>query len=180
MRQIHEDYCAQMLGSLRNQKTCDWCKDFRVPAMPRTGLCNRCNAIKKKLRRVEAQIKLLSQAGKPISLRLDRELHIQRSKAESAKSEGQKYGAPFDADLTDTTLESEFRFISKHAAGKDFFYGLTNFLNYGFGINQRRYIFYLLSSMSREIMRRSGRDAVRYQTLTDESETRAVGAKPED
>jgi hypothetical protein len=44
--------------------------------------------------------------------------------------------------------------LSERFVGKDFFNGLATPLNHSFALNQRRYIFYLLSLMNREWMRK--------------------------
>ena len=86
--------------------------------------------------------------------------------AQGAQIEGRKYGKVFEDDLADTTLEYEFRFLSTQSTGKDLFFGLTNSLNYSFSVNQRRYVFYLLSLMSREIRRKKRRGHAMYEVAT--------------
>lgn len=157
MQHIPEDYCAEFMDYLRAQVTCEWCRHPNEPVMPRVGLCSHCNRIRLQLNRIEARAEAVNRRYGGIPHRLDWDLRVQRAMVEKAKHEGRKYGRFFDEEFTDTKLEYEWRWLCERATGKDFFFGLTNSLNYSFSLNQRRYIFYLLSLMSREVMRKHRR-----------------------
>jgi hypothetical protein len=94
------------------------------------------------------------------------DVRVQRHMIENAKAEGETYRYFFDDDLLPLGLENEFRTLSAHF-GKDFFYGMANSLNHGFSLNQRRFLFYLLSLMNRESMRNSRRNRAQMVALDD-------------
>jgi hypothetical protein len=70
-------------------------------------------------------------------------------------------------------LENEFRKLSAHF-GKDFFNGMANSFNDSFSLNQRRFLFYLLSLMNRESMRKSRRNRGQMAALEDPPDGRVV------
>lgn len=168
MQHIPENYCADFLELLRNQTTCDWCKHPRESVMRRIGLCGHCNRIRKGLEKLEKDAAAYRQKHGDLRFDWDWDLRVQRKMVEGAQVEGRKYGKLFDDDFFDTTLEYEFRFLSKKSTGKDLFFGLTGPLNYSFGVNQRKYLFYLLSLMSREILRKNRRGHAMYEVATGE------------
>lgn len=85
------------------------------------------------------------------------ELEVQQAMVESAQGEGRRYGNFYNEDLNDLKFEHEWRMLSEHTVGKDLFYGIVDALNHSLSLNQRRYIFYLLSLMNREWMRANRR-----------------------
>src|SRR6185503_19322408 len=119
MQHIPEDYCSEFMDYLRNRVTCEWCHHPKEPVMPRIRLCGHCNRIRKGLERIEADAEAYRQQHGGIHHQLDRTLRVQRRMAQDAQTEGRKYGNMFDDVLADTTLEYEFRFLSKKATGKD-------------------------------------------------------------
>jgi hypothetical protein len=76
---------------------------------------------------------------------------------QSAQGEGRMYSQFYEEDLNDLKLEHEWRILSERYVGEDLFYGIVDALNLSLGVNQRRYIFYLLSLMNREWMRKNRR-----------------------
>ena len=125
--------------------------------MPRTGLCRHCNRIRLGLQKLEREAQKFIVEYGDLPPRLDFDLRTQRQMAEDARWEGCRYGSLFDDDFIGTKLEDEFRFLSKQLTGCDLFFGLTSALNYSFSQNQRRFLFYLLSLMSRGIVRKHRR-----------------------
>jgi hypothetical protein len=89
------------------------------------------------------------------------ELDVQRAMVESAQNEGRRYGRFYDEDLNDLKLEHEWRVLSEHSVGEDLFYGIVDALNASLDVNQRRYVFYLLSLVNREWLR-SNRRSIAY------------------
>lgn len=85
------------------------------------------------------------------------ELDVQEAMMQSALAEGKIYGQFYDENLNDLKLEHEWRITSGRCVGKDLFYGIVDALNASFNVNQRRYIFYLLSLINREWMRKNRR-----------------------
>jgi hypothetical protein len=154
MRLNSEDYCADLMANFRSRVTCKWCKHPDEPVKPRAGLCGHCNRIRLALKKIQAKAEAYRERYGALNQRLKWALEFQQVKVRQAKREGLKYGRFFDETFTDTKLENEFRFISGKFTGKDLFYGLTGPLNSGFGLNQRRFIFYLLSLMSRQYLRK--------------------------
>ena len=57
-------------------------------------------------------------------------------------------------DIGGLELEPEFSFISKRFVKKDLYHGDANLFDWTFNANQKKVIFYLLSLMSREYLRR--------------------------
>lgn len=85
------------------------------------------------------------------------DLRVQREMVADCQFEGRLYGRFFDDDLLPLGLENEFRRVSQHFVNEDLFNGMANSLNHSFSVNQRRYLFYLLSLMSRERLRKTRR-----------------------
>jgi hypothetical protein len=169
MQQIPEDYCAGFMEDVRNRVTCDWCKHPKEPAKPKSGLCGHCNRIRLGLEKLEAHAEPFIRERGGIPHDLDWALRVQRAMADGCKTEGRVYGRLFDEDFNDTKLEHEFRFIGKRVTGKDLFFGISNALNYSLSLNQRRYVFYLLSLMSREYHRQHRRGHAQYEVATGDA-----------
>ena len=105
------------------------------------------------------------------------QLDVQRAMVESAQMEGRRYGRFYDEDMNDLKLEHEWRALSERCVGKDLFYGIVNELNYSFSLNQRRYVFYLLSLISREWMRKNRR-GIAYGIVQQATLDRPSGPRP--
>ena len=175
----HEDYCEDFIENLKARKTCDWCKHPHEPVMPRVGLCSHCNRIRlqhKQLLKWYDKFRQEQHGG--ITFEMDFRLRVQTAMIEHAKLEGRRYGQFFAEDFTGTKLEHEWRSISERVAGKDLFYGLTNSLNYSFSMNQRRYLFYLLSLMNRGSMRKNRRGIAMGMVVQDTIDRPAKNAHP--
>lgn len=147
-----EDYCARFINQLLSKRVCDWCKHPVRPAMKRVGLCHHCYRLRKRLELLETDARAISEELGEVPRDLESRLSHQRWKVEDVKREGLRYGT---LSLTDTKLEEELDFLGQQiTVGMDIFYGFTYSLNLAFCPNQRRYVFYLLSLMSREIRRK--------------------------
>jgi hypothetical protein len=118
-------------------------------------LCTSCNRLKLRLKKLEADADQQRQqgGGRPY---LEREIRIHRTMIDCVQGEGRKYGRLYDDDLQPLRFEHEWRLLADRFLHADqMFYGYANSLNYSFGVNQRRYIFYLLSLMNREYSQRN-------------------------
>ena len=173
---MSDEYCAHLMDYLRQLKTCEWCKHPHEPIMPRVRLCSHCNRLRLKHKKLLEYCQQYAQTHGGITYSMDFNLRVTAAMIENAKLEGRKYGHFFDEDFSGTKLEYEWRSISEKATGKDLFYGITSRLNYSFTINQRRYIFYLLSLMSRTSMRKNrygaGMGRVVQKTIDDPAPAR--------
>ena len=172
----HEEYCADFMEYLKAQKTCDWCKHPHEPVMPRVGLCSHCNRIRLQYEQLLKRYEEYAKEHRGITYEMDFDLRVQAAMIDHAKIEGRRYGQFFEEDFTGTELEYEWRAISERAAGKDLFYGLTNSLNYSFSVNQRRFLFYLLSLMNRGSMRKNRRRIAMGMVVQDTIDRRKRGS----
>jgi hypothetical protein len=87
--------------------------------------------------------------------------------AEDAQWEGRMYGSLYSADLTGLDLEWEFSLISKELLKRDLYNGHA-FLFDCFAASQKRLLFYLLSRMSREHLRRKRRFSCEWKVTNKE------------
>jgi hypothetical protein len=151
-----KEYACEFLNGVFNAPRCDWCKHTRKKVY-RKGLCRHCYDISREVVKIEAQARAYREQGQPIQRFLDAKLDVARRMAESARVEGNTYGDIHMDDISGLTLEHEFSFISKLLLRKDLFYGKANLFGWSFTLPQRRLIFYLLSHLSREYLRRNRR-----------------------
>jgi len=171
MQHLPEDHCAQLMDQLRNRETCEWCRHPHEEILPRVRLCNHCNRIRLKLQKMERQAEQFIAERGGLTFGMQNDLRVQRAMVEHAQIEGQTYGGFYDDDLLPLGLENQFRTTSVHYVGKDLFNGISNDLNWSFSLNQRRYVYYLLSLMNREWMRKGRRQHARWmvqQAILDE------------
>jgi hypothetical protein len=96
--------------------------------------------------------------------------------AEAAQSEGRVYGDAHREHVTSLKLEKEFGFISKHLLKKDV-YRHGDYLFDSFTAAQKRQLFYIVSLMSREYLRKNRRKiaslAVQGRSTEEVRETRS-------
>jgi hypothetical protein len=173
MQHLPEDECARFIEDLRNRETCQWCRHPRESILPRLRLCNHCNYMRLKLRKLERRNEAFEREHGGLLRDMLLDVRVQRHMIENAQAEGEIYRYFFDDDLLPLGLENEFRKLSAHF-GKDVFNGMANSLNHSFSLNQRRFLFYLLSLMNREAMRKSRRNRGQMAALEDPPDGRVV------
>jgi hypothetical protein len=105
------------------------------------------------------------------------ELEVQEAMVQCAQGEGRMYGRFYDEDLNDLKFEHEWRILSGRCVGSDLFYGIVDALNSSLNVNQRRYIFYLLSLVNREWMRKNRR-SIAYGIVQQATLDRPAGPRP--
>jgi len=62
MQHLPEDECARFIEGLRNRETCQWCRHPGEPVRPKLRLCNHCNYMRLKLRKLESATKHLKES----------------------------------------------------------------------------------------------------------------------
>jgi hypothetical protein len=177
MRHNYEDYCAGTIEHIRNRTTCDWCLHPKMPVMQRTKLCRHCNRIRLGFNALSERNRKFEEKHGGLTFTMRWELEVQQAMMESAQGEGRVYGRFYDDDMNDVRLEHEWRITSSRCVGKDLFYGIVDALNLSLDVNQRRYIFYLLSLINREWMRKNRR-SLAYGMVQQATLDRPPGPKP--
>jgi len=177
MQHIPEDYCADTMEHIRNRTTCEWCHHPKRPVMQRTKLCKHCNRIRLILNTLEERNRAFAEKHGGLTFTMQWEVDVQRAMVQSAQGEGKMYGRFYDEDLNDLKLEHEWRILSERYVGQDLFYGIVDALNASLGVNQRRYIFYLLSLLNREWMRKNRR-SLAYGIVQQATLDKPPGPRP--
>jgi len=161
----HDDNAAEFLESLSQEKTCQWCQ-YPYERIYRASLCRHCYNIRCALNRIRARVKNCESSGgghpKVDPIELDRQYRVAVEMEKGAKIEGNRYGGVADRQVTGLDLEEEMSSLSKSFLGKDLYFGRANLLNESFSPNQRKVLFYLLSLVQREDLRRTRRRGAQY------------------
>ena len=130
---------------------CNWCKnpEKRVYA---TGLCGHCYRINRQIARMESRV---SSPTKNKAV-VDWELRVVKKKRDLARSEGRRYGEIHKQDVDDLRLELAFSELGRYLIGRsDLFHGENSFISMALpNHNQRRYVYYLISRLLREVERK--------------------------
>ena len=167
-----EAHVADSMEFLRNLETCEWCRHPKRRVLRRIRLCRHCNRLRLRLKSLEAEAAGFQMQNRRPAAHLEYPLAVQRKMIECAQAEGRMYGRLYDDDFGPLGFEHEWRMVSQHYVRKhDMFYGIANDLDWSFTLNQKRYVFYLLSLMNREWMRQHRRD-IAQNILFDEEQER--------
>ena len=151
-----EDYPTRFLEGIYAEAKCDWCKDPRGK-IARSGLCWSCYRIKNTVAKLQSKMDKHKkrQVRIPFELRFD--LTLGKQMARLAKAEGARYGSIHRENISGLDIEHELSSLSKHFLGKDLFFGDANLFQWSFSLSQRRLIFYVLSRLQREFLKRHRR-----------------------
>jgi len=155
-----QDYPEQFLQSLSNRSTCDWCK-HPVKPIYRAGLCRHCYDIRGKINRFRRKVEEYKKRGGghpllgPVPPSLKGEYRAALKMEGSAKVEGRRYGRVYEGDINGLDLEHEFSCLGRLLVRRDLYQGHANLFDWSFTPSQKRLLFYLLSLMSREHLRRT-------------------------
>jgi hypothetical protein len=155
---LHNDdkYAQGILEFVHHHVICRWCKHPRQ-TLYRPGFCRHCYKIERESAKVEREAEEYTKQNLPIPYDLEFDLKVARNMARSAQMEGIIYGDIHLQDIEPLKLENELSYLCERFVGKDFFYGDANILNQSFSLNQKRLLFYFLSLMNREYLRRHRR-----------------------
>jgi hypothetical protein len=136
---------------LNNKVKCNWCKHPKEVVLPRIGLCNHCNRIRKELKHLEEKQKLGFK------------YEIACRKKENAIAEGNIYGDIHIDLITPLKLERELRLLGQWFVGKEFFKSDANILAGVFCPVHRTYVYYMVSLYNREYMRKNRHQLAAYE-----------------
>jgi hypothetical protein len=140
---------------MADSNRCEWCKDPDCPAMVKTGLCKRCNRLRRAVTRREKELADASEWDRLNEFGPTRDLRFAKAMVEIAKREGYRYG-DIDADCITPglTLEHELTFVSRAAAGQHLYYGQASILEREFTLHEQVRILQLLAPLGRAVMRK--------------------------
>lgn len=92
-----------------------------------------------------------------LSLEREYDYKVALRKAQLARCEGSHYGNIHKKDISALDLEHELDDLSKHFLNKKIFYGDATSIGWALPPPQRMYVFYLLSLIMRQYLRRNRR-----------------------
>jgi hypothetical protein len=156
----------EILERIGKRVTCGWCKHPGIQVY-RAGLCRHCYHIKTELVRLHQKVHHSRETGVPhprfgsIPSEWDLKYKIAIRMAESAQSEGRMYGSISRDEITNLRLEHEFNLISKRLLKRDLYRNKACLFEC-FTACEKRYVFYIISLMSREILRKNRRASATY------------------
>lgn len=150
------EYPAKFLERIHSDATCQWCKHPEKP-LHRAGLCRHCWKISREVSKLESRVQECKERKQSISFDLDFHLKSAKKMIHLAKMEGSAYGDIHRKDVTGLDLEHQFSLLSKALIRKDLFYGEANLFDWCFSLDQKRLIYYLISKLKRERLRRARR-----------------------
>ncbi len=153
-----KEYAARFLEQMHSDATCDWCK-HPEKSLYRAGLCRHCYNISREVSKLESLAQKYKEIKRPVSFDLDLRLKAARKMVHLAKMEGSAYGDIHTKHVTGLDIEHLFSRLSKALIKKDLYYGAVNVFDRSFSPDQKRLIYYLLSKLWRERLRRSRRSA---------------------
>lgn len=90
-----------------------------------------------------------------LSLEDEYDYKVTLRKAQLARCEGSRYGNIHKKDISALDLERELDELSKRFLNKKIFYGDATSIGWGLPSPQRMYVFYLLSLIMRQYLRRN-------------------------
>jgi hypothetical protein len=165
-----KDLPVEFLESLSEQKTCGWCR-YPLKRVYRAGLCRHCYDIRLEVNRLRKKVEAAKIKGGghprfgPVPFELDFDYRVALEMEKDAKIEGQTYGEIATRTIYGLELETEMSFLSKQFLKKDLYYGEANLFDWSFSPDQKKVLFYLLSLMIREQLRKTRRFRARYAPI---------------
>ena len=166
---MSEDYIDSFIEDLGQKPTCDWCHHPWHTKLT-SRLCSHCYRIRREIVSLEREIK-----QKGVSLEREHDYKIALRKSQLARAEGMHYGNLHKRAISALDLEHELTNLSKKFLNKQMFYGDATSIGWALSLNQRMYVFYLLSLMQREYLRRNRHRMAQSQvTGTSLAEVEAI------
>lgn len=152
------EYAARFLERMHSDATCEWCK-HPEKSLYRASLCRHCYDISREASKLESQVEKCRRGQRPVPFELGFRLKSAKKMVQLAKMEGSAYGDIHTKDVTGLDIEHQFSSLSEALTKKDLYFGTTNVFDRSFSPDQKRLIYYLLSKLWRERLRRSRRSA---------------------
>src|ERR1700730_6844363 len=146
---VSDDFIDSFFEKLAQQVRCGWCCHPRQTKLT-SGLCSHCYRIRRQVLSLESQIK-----DEGLSIERKHDYKVALRKAQLARSEGLRYGNINKRDISALDLEHELDDLAKNFVNQKIFYGEATSIGWRLPSNQRMYVFYLLSLMQREYLRRN-------------------------
>jgi len=170
---------ARIMEALSEEVVCAWCK-YPNKKIRATGLCSHCYNINTRIRNAQKAVERFKienptvTGREPLKLfELKFLLKVEMMKAVRAKAEGSLYGNLYSADIDVVRVECELDLVSKRYVNKRLFSGNASLLGTVFSPLQLKYLFYMLSLMNREHLRRN-REKEAYSGAATEQTREAV------
>jgi hypothetical protein len=150
------EYASDIVSDIHERPVCLFCKDPNQP-IDHAKLCSHCYRLKLNLRKVEAKVKGLENDYDTASIESLIELKVAEAKIKDAHNEGVRYGDINQRRIDGITLEYEFAFLSECLIGKNLFHGDATLFDNSLTPDQRQFVFYMLSQISRVYRKRHRR-----------------------
>jgi len=147
MATVSKDYVEDFIEKLAQQPICVWCRHPWQPIY-KSDLCSHCYNIRRQLPAVKREIET---EGCTLEREIDYKIALRKSQL--ARTEGTLYGNLHKRAISALDLEHELTDLAKKFVNKRLFYGDATSIGWALPLNQRTYVFYLVSLLQREYLR---------------------------